>query len=425
MPPLLRAVTRLMALCTISFFAIVLPANIQVSQAHDGPHVIVQPGDTLSQIAESYGFGLAEILRFNNLDNADAIYVGQELAIPVLAFSTPTASVSAPTLSSSPSTLSAESQPETVAKWQPYIVKAGDSLSVLARDYRIGLARLAEINRLSPAQNLYVGQVLLMPIGSAHATAIASTSDMADTTESIEVATPEPALSIQEHYVEPGEHLGTIAQQYGTTALAIAEANYLPDASLVIPGQRLVIPNEAATDAPTATSSATVEAESAPYAHFPTTTEKWIDVNLTRQIVTAYEGINPVASFLVSTGLPGTPTVQGTFRIWATTPIQDMFGIDRAIDEEHLEDITGLSREEYDYYIDDVEWVQYFHQDYAFHSAYWHNNFGYPMSRGCINMRTDDAKWLFDWASPDASLSSWTFFSGYNQGTLVKVYEEE
>lgn len=416
MPPLLRAVSRLTVLFTISFFAIVFPANTQVSQAHDGPHVIVQRGDTLSQIAQSYGFSLAEILRFNNLSDADAIYVGQELAIPVPAAPTPAVSSSAITAASPQSTSPAESPSESVAKWQPYIVKAGDSLSVLASDYRIGLARLAEINRLSPAQNLYVGQVLLMPIGSVDATVVPSAISTVTATEPVEAATPEP--SIQEHYVEAGEHLGTIAQRYGTTPLAIAEANFLPNASLVIPGQRLVIP------AKTATPTATVEPEPDPYAHFPTTTEKWIDVNLTKQMVTAYEGTTPIATFLVSTGLPGTPTVQGTFRIWATTPIQDMFGIDRAIDEEYLEDITGLSREEYDYYIDDVEWVQYFHRDYAFHAAYWHDNFGYPMSRGCVNMRTDDAKWLFEWASPDASMSSWTIFSGYNQGTLVKVYEE-
>jgi len=33
------------------------------------------------------------------------------------------------------------------------------------------------------------------------------------------------------------------------------------------------------------------------------------------------------------------------------------------------------------------------------HYAYWHNNFGHPMSRGCVNVSLNDMKWLYDWAS--------------------------
>ncbi|NIV94533.1 L,D-transpeptidase family protein, partial [candidate division KSB1 bacterium] len=36
----------------------------------------------------------------------------------------------------------------------------------------------------------------------------------------------------------------------------------------------------------------------------------------------------------------------------------------------------------------------------ALHGTYWHNNFGWPMSRGCVNLRTEDAKWLFRWTVP-------------------------
>jgi lipoprotein-anchoring transpeptidase ErfK/SrfK len=141
----------------------------------------------------------------------------------------------------------------------------------------------------------------------------------------------------------------------------------------------------------------------------PPTTEKWIDVDLSTQTVTAYEGAVPVNHFIISSGLPGTPTVTGEFRIWAKTSIQDMYGGNRASGDY--------------YYLEDVQWVQYFFEDYAFHAAYWHNNFGQPMSRGCINMRTEDAKWLFDWASPQSLYSGWLMSDVANPGTLVIVHE--
>lgn len=122
-------------------------------------------------------------------------------------------------------------------------------------------------------------------------------------------------------------------------------------------------------------------------AEFPTTTEKWIDVDLSDQRAVAYEGTRPVRAFVISSGLPGTPTVKGTFRIWVRTRVQTMSG-------------GSLAGGNY-YSLPNVEWVQYFHGDYAFHGAYWHNNFGQPMSRGCINMRNEDAEWLFKWAMPE------------------------
>lgn len=114
--------------------------------------------------------------------------------------------------------------------------------------------------------------------------------------------------------------------------------------------------------------------------------EKWIDVDLSAQRVTAYEGITAVRTFIISSGLPRTPTVTGTFRIQSKVTAQLM---------------EGGSREEGDYYyLPNVPWVQFFYKGYSFHGTYWHDKFGRPMSHGCINMRTEDAKWLFDWTAP-------------------------
>jgi lipoprotein-anchoring transpeptidase ErfK/SrfK len=50
-----------------------------------------------------------------------------------------------------------------------------------------------------------------------------------------------------------------------------------------------------------------------------------------------------------------------------------------------------------------VPWTSFFAfpGGYAFHGTYWHNNFGVQMSHGCVNMRNEDALWLFRWSTPE------------------------
>ncbi len=140
-----------------------------------------------------------------------------------------------------------------------------------------------------------------------------------------------------------------------------------------------------------------------------TTTEKWIDVDLSEQRVVAYEGVKPVRAFIVSTGLPATPTVQGKFRIRLKVRSQTM---------------TGGSPEYGHYNLPNVQWVQYFYEGYSFHGTYWHNKFGQPMSHGCVNMTNTDAQWLFDWAGPvyDLEGTVWQKPTKNNVGTLVMVH---
>lgn len=110
----------------------------------------------------------------------------------------------------------------------------------------------------------------------------------------------------------------------------------------------------------------------------PVNEDRWIDVDLSRQVLTAYEGNTPVRVVVVSTGLPRTPTPTGQFRIWAKLRYDDMSG-------------PG-------YYLPDVPYVMYFYGGYSLHGTYWHNNFGRPMSHGCVNLPTPEAEWLFNWA---------------------------
>ena len=105
---------------------------------------------------------------------------------------------------------------------------------------------------------------------------------------------------------------------------------------------------------------------------------RWIDVNLSEQRVYAYEGDVIVNSFIVSTGTARTPTVTGKFKIWIKLKSTTMSG-------------PG-------YHLTNVPYAMYFYKGYGLHGTYWHNNFGTPMSHGCVNLTTPDAGWLYNWA---------------------------
>ena len=107
--------------------------------------------------------------------------------------------------------------------------------------------------------------------------------------------------------------------------------------------------------------------------------ERWIEVNLTNQTTSAYEGKNLVRTFIVSTGTWMTPTVTGQYTIYVKYPYADMAG-------------PG-------YYLPNVPYVMYFYDGYGIHGTYWHNNFGTPMSHGCVNLSIEDSAWMFDFAS--------------------------
>jgi lipoprotein-anchoring transpeptidase ErfK/SrfK len=107
--------------------------------------------------------------------------------------------------------------------------------------------------------------------------------------------------------------------------------------------------------------------------------QRWIDVDLSSQRTYAYEGDQLVRTTLVSTGTWLHPTVTGTFKIYVKYRAADMSG-------------PG-------YYLPSVPYVMYFYKGYGLHGTYWHHNFGTPMSHGCVNLPTDEAAWLFKFAS--------------------------
>ncbi len=132
---------------------------------------------------------------------------------------------------------------------------------------------------------------------------------------------------------------------------------------------------------------------------------RWAAVDLYEQTLVAYEDDTPVFATLVSTGLPGWDTNEGIFTVWARLIIGNQSGATGAPDS---------------YALESVPWIMYFDGDISFHGAYWHDDFGYRRSHGCVNMTISDARYLFEWtgaATPDESGEIVTSVYVYSSGT--------
>lgn len=144
------------------------------------------------------------------------------------------------------------------------------------------------------------------------------------------------------------------------------------------------------------------------------TQQKRIEVDLTKQRLYAFEGDRLVYDFLISSGKFGrTPT--GTFTIWIKLRYTKMSGGSKELGTY--------------YYLPNVPYTLFFANDevpayrgFGIHGTYWHNNFGTPMSHGCINMRTEEAEKIFYWANPVLGDKPSIKATEDNPGTQVIIY---
>ena len=148
--------------------------------------------------------------------------------------------------------------------------------------------------------------------------------------------------------------------------------------------------------------------------------KKRIEVSLDTQTLTAYENDQNVFQTRISSGLAGLPSGNAIPTITPT----GIFNIQVKMPSKHMGD-GSLASDIEAYELLGVPWNCFFtDQGHAFHGTYWHENFGVPMSRGCINMRMADAKWLFRWTRPVASYAEINPLTldrkGY--GTRVDIY---
>jgi len=141
--------------------------------------------------------------------------------------------------------------------------------------------------------------------------------------------------------------------------------------------------------------------------------ERWLDVDIASQVLTAYVGDQPVFATLVSTGRGNDGSVlatpRGTHRLWVKLRGSNMDNLD---DESAAEN----------YAIQAVPWVMYFERGYGLHGTFWHRAFGSKHSHGCVNLTPLDAERLFGWTSPRLPLGwSAALPTSYEPGTLIRV----
>jgi lipoprotein-anchoring transpeptidase ErfK/SrfK len=193
--------------------------------------------------------------------------------------------------------------------------------------------------------------------------------------------------------VQPGDTLGAIADEHGTSVQALVDANQIDDPSLIFAGQVLTIPDGGVGGTPTSNPT--------PPADAPVWETQWVEVDLTNQIFRAWEGEQVVYSGPIASGRPAVPTLTGTFETYVHLRYDDM---------------SGWTPDQGAYDVPDVPYVMYYDRGYGIHGTYWHNNFGTPMSAGCVNLTVQDAEWVFNWAGGAGTAGLTVHIHGHTPG---------
>jgi len=114
--------------------------------------------------------------------------------------------------------------------------------------------------------------------------------------------------------------------------------------------------------------------------------DMWIEVFLDEQMLYMYKATDIIKAYLVSSGKPGDATHKskatrkGVYKMYSLYKSYPMWGRD----------------EKGGWWCPDVPYTMFFHGEFAIHAAYWHNNFGTPVSHGCVNMTEMDAKEVYE-----------------------------
>ena len=234
--------------------------------AQEKVHVVAR-GENLSTIARGYGLSLQELAAYNGIVNPNLVYVGQQIVIPSSGMA--------------PQTLAPAAAGELPNGDGYYTVARGDTLSQVAKNHGMTTADLMRLNGVANPNSIWVGQELRVSARVAPAAA----------------AEPErqPELSAADsiYVVQPGDTLAAIAARQQTTMQALLAANGLPNPNFVYAGQRLrveALPQES-----------TLSLVAAPSAG-----KRWIEINLSDQTLTAWQGDVAVMFTNISSGKAGT-----------------------------------------------------------------------------------------------------------------------
>jgi hypothetical protein len=116
-----------------------------------------------------------------------------------------------------------------------------------------------------------------------------------------------------------------------------------------------------------------------------TSSAKTIKVDVSDQRLYAYDRGRLVKTFLISSGRNGYNTPEGVFNVFRKKELVTMSWYYGKDDPNN-------------YSLENVPHVLYFKGPYTLHGAYWHSNWGYRMSHGCVNIALNHAEWLYNWS---------------------------
>jgi LysM repeat protein len=255
---------------------------------------------------------------------------------------------------------------------QSYVVQPGDTLARIAREHGVELGDLATANHLVNPNLIYPGQTLLIPgTGPVPEEGEAGAGHESQQAE----LPPQPAAG---HVVRAGENLYRIALLYGLTVNDLQSANGLANANVIFVGQRLRIP---------ANGAAIAGSVPAPVAPPAPVAAKRIVVDKSDQRAYLYQDGELLWTFVVSTGMPGSETWNGTFQVRSKIP--EAYAYNWALRMPY--------------------WLGFYHTGYlenGFHALpimssgaiLWDGYLGTPVSYGCVILSYPDAEALYNWA---------------------------
>jgi beta-lactamase class A len=213
----LRSWRLQLAAAAISIVVAILSAQSFASAREGATTYLIQPGDTLSAIATTTGVSVDKLASLNSIKDPNVIVAGQTLALATGAATGTAASTTATT----PTTTGSSSTSSSGAL--QYTIKTGDTLWDIARANAVSVSDIVQLNQLSNADQLTVGQVLRMPTtaGTIQHTAAVATPTSTPTAKA--TATPAPSASaLQQRVISEAQRVGGQKVHVGVAAINLS-----------------------------------------------------------------------------------------------------------------------------------------------------------------------------------------------------------